>query len=79
VLIGLNLPIVKESLALCLSLGGAVAFLVSPFGNITLMLAKFTNAKPVDIAIRWNLAFGTIFFIEGIMFTYIWGVYMRIH
>lgn len=76
VLVGLNLPIASESMALCLALGGAVAFLVSPFGNIILMLAKFTNARPIDIALRWNLVFGTIFFIEGIVFSYIWGVYM---
>lgn len=74
ILTAIQLPIAQVSLAICLSLGGSVSFIVSPFGGIALMLAKFVGAKTTDITVRWNLAFSAVFLIEGVVFAYIWGL-----
>ena len=73
----LQLPVAQVSLALCLALGGSVSFIVSPFGGITLMLAKFVGAKTIDITVQWNLAFSAVFLIEGVIFAYIWGLFTQ--
>ena len=73
ILTALNLPIAPVTLGLCLGLGGSISYIASPFAGIVLTLAKFINCRTVDIALRWNLTFGIVFFIEGIIFAYLWG------
>lgn len=72
-LTALHLPISNVSLALALSLGGAVSYILSPFGGIVLTLAKFINAKSTDIAFKWNITFSAIYLVIGILFSYLWG------
>lgn len=73
-LTALHLPISNVSLALALSLGGAISYILSPFGGIVLTLAKFINAKSIDIAFKWNITFSTIYLAIGILFSYLWGL-----
>jgi len=73
VLTTIQLPIAPVSIALCLALGGSISYIVSPFAGIVLTLAKFINCRTFDIALRWNWLYSLIFFIEGIVFAYVWG------
>lgn len=69
----INLPAAPVSVALCLSVGGGLAYIVSPFAGIVLTLAKFVNCRVTDIGFRWNGRFCLIFLGEGVLFAYIWG------
>jgi hypothetical protein len=73
VLSALQLPIEPVSLALSLSVGSVICFILSPFAGMVLTLAKFIDSRTVDIAFRWNWAFSLIFFVEGVLFAYCWG------
>jgi hypothetical protein len=73
VLTSLQLPIAPVPLALCLSVGAVISFILSPFAGMVLTLAKFINCRTVDIAFRWNWIFSLIFFGEGIVFAYCWS------
>jgi hypothetical protein len=64
--LGLDEPVVP--LALALSFGGAVSYVVSPFAGIVLTLAQFLDSKPADIALRWNGAFSVILLGAGIVY-----------
>ncbi|MBP2652573.1 MAG: hypothetical protein H6Q73_142 [Firmicutes bacterium] len=71
----LALPVAPVSLALCLALGGSISYIVSPFAGIVLTLAKFIKCRTVDIALRWNWIYSLVFFVEGIAFSYFWGLF----
>jgi hypothetical protein len=73
VLTSLHLPISPISLALCLSLGGALSYIFSPFAGIVLTLAKYINCRTTDITFRWNWIFSSVMFVEGVVFAYLWG------
>jgi hypothetical protein len=73
VLSAVHLPIEPVSLALSLSVGSVICFILSPFAGMVLTLSKFIDSRTVDIAFRWNWAFSLIFFGEGILFAYVWG------
>ncbi len=61
------IPLNTSTLAFCLILGGAVSYMVSPFGGIVLTLSNYLKRTPFEIAIKWNGLFAGIFFIEGIL------------
>ncbi|CQR70909.1 hypothetical protein SOV_44210 [Sporomusa ovata DSM 2662] len=73
ILTTIQLPIAPVSVALCLALGGSISYIISPFAGIVLTLAKFINCRTFDIALRWNWLYSLLFFIEGIVFAYVWG------
>lgn len=66
----IHLPLPALTIALCLNLGGSVAYMVSPFAGIIMLIAKFINTKATDIAIRWNWLFCTLYFVLGILMAY---------
>lgn len=74
ILMTLQLPLPVITLALCLNLGGSIAYMVSPFAGIIMTMAKFTDSAAVDIAIRWNWLFCTIYFILSISIAYFLGM-----
>jgi len=74
ILMTLNLPLPAITLALCLNLGGSIAYMLSPFAGIIMTMAKFTDSTAVDIAIRWNWLFCTIYFTLGISLAYFLGM-----
>lgn len=67
----IDLPISSIALAMAISLGGAVSYIVSPFAGLILTLAKFTQRTPVEISIKWNGVFTLIYLVEGVVFIYI--------
>lgn len=73
VLASLQLPVAPVTTALCLALGGSISYMASPFAGVILTLAKYVNCTTRDIAFRWNWRFCSVFFIEGILFAYVWG------
>jgi hypothetical protein len=73
ILVSLSLPVPPVTLALCLALGGAVSYAVSPFAGVILTLAKFSNCRAVDIALRWNWKYSLMLLAEGLIFDYCWG------
>lgn len=73
ILLSLSLPLSSVSVALLLILAAAISFIVSPFAGMSLMTAKFLNVTPLDVSLRWNLLFCTLFLAEGILFAYMWS------
>jgi hypothetical protein len=72
-LMTLRLPLPALTIALCLNLGGSIAYMVSPFAGIIMTLAKFIEVKPTDVAVRWNWQFCLIYFVLGISTAYCIG------
>ncbi|MCX7780412.1 MAG: hypothetical protein N2491_05765 [Negativicutes bacterium] len=70
----LKLPVAPATVALCLALGGSIAYAASPFAGVIFTLAKYAACSPQDIAFRWNWRYCLVFFIEGIVFAYLWGL-----
>lgn len=72
----LHLPISLTTLALCLALGGSISYMVSPFAGVIMTIAKFIGAKASDVAITWNWLYSLVYFIIGISFAYLWGLWI---
>lgn len=69
-IMSLDLPVSAKSVAMALSLGGAVSYAVSPFAGIVLTLARFLDTTPVNIALRWNWIFSSSLIFFGVMFIF---------
>ena len=68
-----DLPIPPLTVALSLAVGGAAAYMVSPFAGIIMTISRLMGVKPYDVAIRWNLSFGLLFYATGMAFAFAWG------
>jgi len=68
-----SLPIPPLTIALSLAVGGASAYMVSPFAGVIMTVSKLMGAKASDVAIRWNWRFGILFFSTGMVFAFTWG------
>jgi hypothetical protein len=73
ILSGAGIPQPPITIALSLALGGAAAYMISPFAGIIMSIARYTGAKASDIAIRWNWKFSLAFFALGVAFSFGWG------
>lgn len=69
----LALPIPPITTALALSVGGATAYMVTPFAGFIMTIAKLIEAKAVDVALNWNWRFSILFFTAGILYAFGWG------
>ncbi len=69
VVLDLGVPMIP--LALAMSLGGALSYIVSPFAGIVLTLSRFLGSRPTDIAWRWNWQFCVSYLILGISFIFL--------
>lgn len=69
----LQLPVPALTLALALSLGGVISYMVSPFAGIVMTLAAFLQVKPAAIALRWNGRYCALLLVLGLAFSYLWG------
>lgn len=67
-IVGMDLGAPRLPLALALSLGGALSYIVSPFAGIVLTLSRFLDSRPTDIAWRWNWQYCIIYLVLGIFF-----------
>lgn len=72
ILLAVSLPLSAVSIALILILSSAISFIISPFAGMSLMTAKYLNVTPMDVSLKWNLLFCSLFLIEGLIFAYIW-------
>jgi hypothetical protein len=72
ILLAVSLPLSPVSIALILTLSASISFIISPFAGMSLMTAKFLNVTPMEVSLKWNLLFCTIFLIEGLIFAYAW-------
>lgn len=68
-----SLPVPTLTVALSLAVGGAAAYMVSPFAGVIMTVSKLIGAKASDVAIRWNWRFGLSFYATGMVFAFAWG------
>ena len=68
---GLSVP--PLTIALALSVGGAAAYMISPFAGVIMTLARLLDVKPSDLAIRWNWRYSLSFMTLGLIFSFAWG------
>lgn len=54
-------------LALSLNIGGAVAYMISPFAGIIIIVANLLHINAAKISISWNWQFCTIFTLTGLL------------
>jgi hypothetical protein len=73
ILLSVSLPLSSVSIALILILSAAISFIISPFAGMSLMTAKFLNVTPMEVSLKWNILFCTLFLIEGLVFAYLWS------
>lgn len=73
ILLSVSLPLSSVSIALILILSAAISFIISPFAGMSLMTAKFLNVTPIEVSLKWNILFCTLFLIEGLVFAYLWS------
>lgn len=52
--------------ALSLNIGSVIAYMVSPFAGIIIIVASLLNVKPTTISLRWNWLFCIMFAILGL-------------
>ena len=68
-----DLPVPPLTVALGLAVGGAAAYMVTPFAGVIMTLSKLIGARAFDVAFRWNWRFGLMFFGTGMAFAFLWG------
>jgi len=67
------MPIPLLSIALSLAVGGAAAYMISPFAGIIMSISRYTGAKASQISVRWNGKYGIALFFIGVIFSIGWG------
>ncbi|AOO64836.1 hypothetical protein [Sulfurospirillum halorespirans] len=72
ILLSVSLPLSSVSIALILLLSAAISFIISPFAGMSLMTAKFLHVTPLEVSLKWNLLFCSLFLVEGLVFAYLW-------
>ena len=73
ILLTLSLPLPLVSIGLILILSASISFIITPFAGMAIMTANFLNAKPIDVSIKWNIIYSTLFLAEGIIFVILWS------
>ncbi|HUX41346.1 MAG TPA: hypothetical protein VMV83_09300 [Rectinemataceae bacterium] len=68
-----DLPVPPLTVAMGLAVGGAAAYMVTPFAGVIMTLSKLIGARAFDVAFRWNWRFGILFFGTGMAFAFLWG------
>ncbi|WP_412990300.1 hypothetical protein ACLJJ6_04865 [Pediococcus siamensis] len=64
--VAVHLPFSPVLIALSLNIGGAVAYMLSPFAGIILVVASILNVSAGSISIKWNWKFCAIFVTLGL-------------
>ncbi len=67
------MPLPLLSIALSLAVGGAAAYMITPFAGIIMSIARYTGAKASQISVRWNGKYSIAFFFIGVIFSVAWG------
>lgn len=61
-------------IALSLNIGSVIAYMVSPFAGIIIIVASLLNVKPTTISLRWNWLFCIMFAILGLSFSVLFSL-----
>lgn len=61
-------------IALSLNIGSVIAYMVSPFAGIIIIVASLLNVKPTTISLRWNWSFCVTFAILGLTFSVLFSL-----
>lgn len=61
-------------IALGLNIGSVIAYMVSPFAGIIIIVASLLNVKPTMISLRWNWLFCVMFAIIGLTFSVLFSL-----
>ncbi len=56
------------ALAVALTCGMSISFMISPFSGLVLMLSSFTRQSPYNVGIKWNLKFAAVFWVLTVIF-----------
>jgi hypothetical protein len=67
------LPIPPITVALSLAVGGAAAYMVTPFAGVIMTISRLTDTKAIDVALRWNWRFSLLFLAAGLLYAFGWG------
>lgn len=68
-----SLPIPPITIALALSVGGAAAYMITPFAGMIMIMSRLIGVKAADIALRWNWRFSLTFLAGGLLYAFAWG------
>ncbi len=68
-----SLSIPPITVALALSVGGAAAYMITPFAGMIMIMSRLINVRATDIALRWNWRFSLVFLAGGLAFAFAWG------
>lgn len=75
ILVSIQTPLAPALLALSLSVGGAVSYIISPFAGTVLIVSRYLNKRPLEI-IRENWVFSLIVLLEGALLIYLMHIFM---
>jgi cytochrome c oxidase subunit IV len=67
------LPVPPITVALSLAVGGAAAYMVTPFAGVIMTISRLIDTKAVDVALRWNWRFSLLFLAAGLLYAFGWG------
>ena len=67
------LPLPPITVALALAVGGAAAYMITPFAGVIMTISRLTDTKAIDVALRWNWRFSILFFAAGLVYAFGWG------
>lgn len=68
-----DIPVARITLALGMTTGSVTSYMVTPFAGVIMTLARYIGVSAVDVAVRWNWRFCTLFFVLGIGLSFGWG------
>ncbi len=67
------LPLPPITVALSLAVGGAAAYMVTPFAGVIMTISRLIDTRAVDVALRWNWRFSILFLTAGLLYAFGWG------
>jgi len=70
-----SLPISPITTALALSVGGAAAYMITPFAGMIMIMSRLIGVKAADITLRWNWRFSLAFLAGGLIYAFAWGAF----
>jgi len=68
-----SLSIPPITIALALSVGGAAAYMITPFAGMIMIMSRLIGVKATDIALGWNWRFSLAFLAGGLVYAFAWG------
>lgn len=68
VMMGINLPFNALAIALGLNIGGVLAYMMSPFAGIVVVIANILGISSATISLKWNGKYCMFFLIISVIF-----------